>query len=175
MSRKSTIKLLLRASGPSGGLGAFGAFGRARSREFPGSFPELPGVIRDHQDHPGGPPEPLFNFPGNFSRGPFPAGSGDEISRRIRISGPGTSKTTKTTKTTKHEKWTSSRVPEASRTFPAGSGDEISCRIRISGPGTSQNPGNHQNHQDHQNPPGGSGSSDGPKSCFPTISSQFWR
>ena len=40
----------------------------ARSREFPGSFPGLPGVTRDHQNHPGGPPEPLFNFPGNFSR-----------------------------------------------------------------------------------------------------------
>ena len=62
--------LLLRASGRSGVSGAFGAFGRARSREFPGSFPGLPGVPRDHQNHPGGPPEPLSNFPGNFSRGP---------------------------------------------------------------------------------------------------------
>ena len=71
------------------------------SRKCPERFPEksrkCPGSFR----------EKLTIFPRNlavrfvFRR--FPASSGDEISRRIRISGPGTSKTTKTrtTRTTR--------------------------------------------------------------------------
>ena len=69
--KQSTIKLLVRASEGSGG-------------PFPGvsrGYPWLPGVTRDHQNHPGGPPEPLFNFPGNFSRGPSP-GHFRETSRK---------------------------------------------------------------------------------------------
>ena len=96
---------------------AYGGFGGP----VPGSFPGLPGdtgIPGATRTTPGDHQNPYLIFPGIFpgdlpsvrekwtfwevpeASRTFPASSGDEISRRIRISGPGASKTTRNTRTT---------------------------------------------------------------------------